>query len=72
MVEFASKSGTIILPKDNKLKDNLAKEIANLAKDKEKLKMMSAKNIEHGNLFNKQRYYKEFIEIVEELNKENE
>ena len=72
MVEFASKSGTIILPKDNKLKDNLAKEIANLAKDKEKLKMMSAKNIEHGNLFNKERYYNEFISILNDVKVENE
>lgn len=72
MVEFASKSGTIILPKDENLKENLAKEITRLSKEKDTLKKMSEENIKHGNMFNKQRYYKEFIEIVEDLNKENE
>ena len=72
MVEFAGKGGTIIVPRDENLAKTLASQITNLSKDKAKLKEMSAENVEHGNLFNKQRYYKEFIEIVKEVDKENE
>lgn len=72
MVEFASNGGTIIVQRDENLAKTLASQIINLSKDKAKLKEMSAENVEHGNLFNKQRYYKEFIVIVKEVDKENE
>ncbi len=67
MPEFASKSGTIIIEKDENIVDSLSNAINKLHSDKNLCKKMSEENKIHGLEFNKARYYKDFIEILNDL-----
>lgn len=67
MVEFASDIGTIIINKDDQVVENLKIEIANLESDKKKRQLMAEENKKHGLIFNKNIYYLNFMQLLNEL-----
>ena len=64
--EYVCKEGSIIIPRDHDLVENLVKNIEKLSKDKKLLKAMSDNNKEFSKRYCKTNYYKDFVKIMEE------
>ena len=63
--EYVCKEGSIIIPRDHDLVENLTANIDKLSKDKKLLKTMSEKNLEYSKRYCKTNYYKDFVAIME-------
>lgn len=64
--EYVCKEGSIVIPRDHDLVENLVKNIEKLSKDKKLLKAMSDINKEFSKRYCKTNYYKDFVKIMEE------
>ena len=67
--EYAVGGSAIFIKRDSKLIENLAKEIELLLKNEEKRRIMSKKAIEASNGLTIKNYYKEFIHILQDIDK---
>lgn len=66
MVEFASKE-TIVLERNEKFVDNLSNKIIELSNSKELLDRISCAGYENAKQYNRENYYHNFINIVEQI-----
>lgn len=67
MIEFASKDGTIIVERDENLIENLSQQIIQLSNDKQVLANMSKSSKNDSQKYNKETYYRNFVEIVNKI-----
>lgn len=64
--EYATQNSAIIIDKDNKLIDNLAKELKKLIESKDLRRDMAIKARKQGIKYNTEKYYKDYINSLKE------
>ncbi len=65
MVEYIDDACALIIEKDNQLEKNIADAILQLYQDKERCKKMSEQGMQRAELFSKEKYYDDFVALVE-------
>ena len=70
--EYVTSESAVLVDKNDRQVDNLAKEITSLLSDADKRKTMSEAGVDNAQKYTVQHFYNDFIEITEEIGKRNE
>lgn len=68
MIEYANKEVAIIVDRDEKMEENIAKAILELKDNKELYDTIKEKESNRAKKFSKEQYYEDFCEIIDSIN----